>query len=131
MQAKGIVLLALILLSVLLSGCMEKIPGLTNSSIPGSDISAEYPFGHKVPPIVDNHTLTIIDMSWIRPSNVSIIDSSATVTHLQFHENTNVTDETIQFNATDGKTHTSNLTIYMQDQGTTVLDVDGGSVTHF
>ena len=131
MQTKGIVLLALISLSVLLSGCIENIPDVINSTISSSDISAEYPYGHKVPPMVDNRTLTIIDLSWIRPSNVSIIESSATVTHLRVYENTNVTDDTIQFNATDGKTHTSNLTIYMQDKSTTVLDVDGGSVTHF
>lgn len=112
MQTRVISLLTIITLSLILSGCIWNTPAT------------------KMPPIVDNRTLAILNDEWIRPNNVSIIDSSAIVTYLYVNQDTNVTDETIQFNATDRKTHTSNLTIGAKDE-ICVLDVDSGNVTRF
>ena len=105
LQTRFLIVLALIVLSVPLSGCVSN------------------PAATKVPPVVDNFTLQAINWAWIKPSNVSIIDSSAVVTYISVNETTNVTEERILFNTTDGKTHTTNLTI---DHGAIgILDVDG------
>ena len=109
MKTRGIILFAIIALSVVLAGCVfwDNPP-------------------RKVPPTVDNATITLLNREWnkMNGSNVSIINSSAVVWYLNFHQDTNMTAETIRFNTTDGKTHLSNLTIDHNTNSIQILDID-------
>jgi hypothetical protein len=109
MQMKGIVPLTIIALSIVLSGCVFwDTPPL------------------KVPPTVDNATINQlnIELKKMNVDNVSVINSSTNVWFLNFHQDTNTTYETIRFNTTDGKTHTSNLTIDYNTNTIHILDID-------
>jgi len=126
MRIKYVFLLAFITLSVVSSGCTINTAINNNTTSSSQPIGADI-YGHKVPPQVDNNTLMQINIEWnkLQKDNVSIINSSATVTHLYAHENTNITDETIRFNTTDGNTHTSNLSIDRSANSQRILDIDG------
>ena len=113
MRISFVIILAIIISLVFISGCVWDSPTV------------------KVPPSVDNRTLAIVNFEWIRPDNVSIINSTVRVTYLYFDESTNVTSEYIQFNGTDGKTHTCNLTRNTKYDTIGVLDIDGGNVTRY